>query len=105
MGKGFLSILTTITIAITSSSISAGCSPSSQQAITSSVSETRDKSLEEMVADHSPLGLTAVHVTKINTNSLPGPVQAMGGVRLPVKAITVFHTVSDTGCLELLCWS
>lgn len=80
MGKGFLSILTAITIVITSSSILVGCASSSQQSITSSVSKTRDKSLEEMVADLSPLGLTAVHVTKINTNSLPGPVQAMAGV-------------------------
>lgn len=45
MGKGFLSILTAITIVITSSSILVGCASSSQQSITSSVSKTRDKSL------------------------------------------------------------
>ena len=49
-------------IAITSSSILAGCSPSSQQAITSSISEAQDKSLEEMVAYISPLGLTAAQL-------------------------------------------
>jgi hypothetical protein len=82
MGKGFLSILTAITIVITSSSILVGCASSSQQSITSSVSKTRDKSLEEMVADLSPLGLTAVHVTKINTNSCQAPSKQWPGSAL-----------------------
>lgn len=81
MGKGFLSILTAIAVVITSSSIFAGCSQSSQQAITSSVSETQDKSLETKVADLSSLGLTARHVTKINLNSLPHPFKALAEVR------------------------